>query len=118
VRNRVIKPKVLHYNTPVHAAHPISVGMASALGTLYGRGINGQTGTIRYGYPAPGTRRKYGGYVNPPQMFTGWSPASVAGGSVRRSPGGLPGTQAPPGYLSPLLKAAMTVTAMNSPAGS
>lgn len=118
MRNRVIQPKVIRYTTPVHAAHPISVGMSVALGNLYGRGINGQNGTIRYGYPDIGTRSKYQGYVNPPQLFTGWNPRTAAGGAIRRTPGGLPGTQAPPGYISPLLQAAATVTAMNRPLGS
>ncbi len=106
----LIRPQVLHYSTPVRAAHPLAQRIASALGSLYGRGINGNTGTIRYGYPQIGMREKYAGYVFPPQMFIGWNPANVAAGTIRPTLGQLPGTQAPYANTSPLLGAMLAAT--------
>lgn len=97
-----INPEVTHYSVPVRSAHPISLRMAGALAWLHGRGINGHAGAVRYGYLTP--RAKFGGYVQPQQMFVGWNPRRVASGSIRPTPGGLPGTQAPAGSApSPLL---------------
>lgn len=103
--SRLIRGKVLHYSTPVREAHPMSQAIAGALGALYGRGINGHTGTFRYGYPQIGNREKFQGYVFPPQMFVGWNPHAVAGGSIRPTLGQLPGSQAPYGNTGPLLAA-------------
>lgn len=100
---RTVKPEVVHYSVPVREAHPFSQAIASALGRLYGRGINGHAGAVRYGYPAIGTRDRFGGYVFPPQLFIGWNPNRVASGTIRPTPGGLPGTQAPAGINSALL---------------
>lgn len=96
-----IAPGVTHYSVPVREAHPISQRMAGALGWLYGRGVNGHNGAVRYGYLSP--RAKFTGYVSPQQMFIGWNPRRVASGSIRPTPNGLPGTQAPAGSPSPLL---------------
>lgn len=91
-----IRPGVTVYSTPVRAAHPLSVWMSSVLGRLHGRGIDGHAGTVIIG--APGVNGgKSSGYSAPPQLFTGWNPRLVASGSVRPTPGGLPGTQAPSG---------------------
>jgi hypothetical protein len=107
---RLIRPKVVHYAVPVHAAHPVSVGMISRLSALYARGINGNTGTIRYGYPQIGSREKFAGYAFPPQMFTGWNPRLAGAGTVRPTPGQLPGSQAPYANTSPLLGQMLALT--------
>ena len=106
---RRFTPRVDRDVTPVRHANPVSVFMAAALGALHGRGINGETGTIRYGYPQIGMRAKYQGYANPPQMFVGWNPSRVAAGAVRPTLGGLPGTQAPYSDIGPLLAAVSRV---------
>ena len=90
-------------STRVRHANAYSVWMASSLGNLFGHGINGQTGTVRFGYPQIGMAAKYQGYGNPPQAFIGWSPARVAGGAVRPHLAGLPGGQAPYSDIGPLL---------------
>lgn len=106
----LIQPRSLHYSTPVREAHPLAQRIASSLGALYGRGIDGRTGTIRFGYPQIGMREKFQGYVFPPQMFIGWSPNRVAGGTIRPTLGQLPGSQAPYANTSPLLAAMLTAT--------
>lgn len=106
----LIRPQVLHYSTPVREAHPLSQRIAGALGALYGRGIDGRAGTIRYGYPQIGMREKFQGYVFPPQMFVGWNPHAVAGGTIRPTLGQLPGSQAPYGNTGPLLAAMAAAT--------
>lgn len=106
--SRLIKPQVLHYSTPVREAHPLSQRIAGALGGLYGRAINGgglAGGAVRFGYPQIGMREKFQGYVFPPQMFIGWNPHAVAGGTIRPTLGQLPGSQAPYGNTGPLLAA-------------
>ena len=96
--------------TRVRHANAYSVWMAGALGALHGRGIDGQTGTVRYGYPQIGMRNKYQGYANPPQLFIGWNPQRVAGGAVRPHLAGLPGGQAPYTDVGPLLAAVSRVS--------
>jgi len=69
------------YSVPVRQSHPLAVMIASRLGQIFGRGINGHTGTIRYGYPSTFTQRtKYGGYVQAPQLFLG---ANITSGRAR-----------------------------------
>lgn len=101
----IFRPRTHRVTVEVHEPHPISVAMASVLGTLHGRGIKGDTGTVLIGMVTPSGPGKYSGYVNPQQLFTGWNPRKVAGGAIRSNAQGLPGTQAPPGYQNPLLNA-------------
>lgn len=101
--------QVDHTTTRVRHANAVSVWMASSMAVLFGRGISGHRGTIRYGYPQIGMRAKYQGYANPPQLFIGWNPHRVAGGAVRPHPGGLPGGQAPYTDIGPLLAAVSRV---------
>lgn len=108
-----MRPEVLEYRTPARAAAPQAIGIARALGALFGRGINGRTGTVRYGDGGQlGSREKFTGYGNTPQLFIGWDPKKVAGGMFRGRPGALPSTSAPTTVLnSPLQRAMATVTA-------
>lgn len=111
MRNRTV-PQVDTYTVRVRAAAPQAISLALGLGALFGRGINGQTGTIKYGYPAIGSREKFQGYVNAPQIFTGYDPMKVARGAFRGAPGALPSTSSPTTLLnSPLQRAMATVTA-------
>lgn len=107
-----IRPRVLAYVTRVREPDPRAVGLARMLGAFYGRGINGQTGSVRFGYPAIGTRAKFAGYANTPQLFRGYDPRKVAGGTFRGMPGQLPATSNPGtfGLNSPLQNAMATVT--------
>lgn len=106
------KPRVDHYDVPVRAAAPQAIFIARALGAIFGRGINGHTGTVRYGYPGLGDRAKYGGYANTPQLFIGYDPKKVAAGAFRGAPGSLPSTSGPSTLLSsPLQRSMATVTA-------
>lgn len=106
-----IVPGVLTYATRVRLPDPRAIGLARGIGQLYGRGINGQAGTVRFGYPAIGTRTKFQGYANTPQLFRGYSPRKVAAGSFRGVPGSLPSTSNPSTLLnSPLQNAMATVT--------
>lgn len=104
------RPRVDTYQVRVWAADPRAVRLARSLGVLHGRGIRGETGTTRYGYPAIGTRRKFGGYVSPPQLFIGYDPRKVARGAFRGAPGGLPSTSSAAASSSPLARAMATVT--------
>jgi hypothetical protein len=108
---RLIRPKVEKATTTVRYPHPIGVATVSSLNGQAGEGIKGHRGTIRYGWPAPGTRAKYGGYVNPPNLFIGWNPRRVAAGTVQAQPGRLPASAAPSGTYSPLVAAMANVTA-------
>ena len=105
------RPRVDVYEVPVRAPDPRATGLAVALGRLCIRGIDGKAGTIRYGYPAPGTRHKYAGYVSPPQLFIGYDPRKVAAGAFRGQPGHLPSANAPNPGLSALQRSMATVTA-------
>lgn len=108
-----MRPRVTIYRTPVRAAAPQAVAIAAGLGRLFGRGINGRTGTIRYGYPSMSAQRtKYAGYVNPPQLFIGYTAKRVAGGAIRATPPAIP-TSTQPWSLtgSPLMQAMATVSA-------
>lgn len=116
-----MRPQVIRYSTPVRAAAPQAVAIASGLGRLYGQAINGSVGgngAIRYGEPAIGDRRKFTGYVFPPQLFVGYSARRVAGGAIRNTPAGMPSTTAPASLLnSPLAKAMATVGARQMAGG-
>ncbi len=108
---RRIVPRVDHYQVPVRAAAPQAIGLARGLAAwMTRRDIRG-AGAVRYGYPQIGTRMKYAGYANPPQLFTGYDPRKVARGAFRGAPGALPSTSAPTNVLnSPLQRAMSTVT--------
>lgn len=107
-----IVPGVLTYATKVRLPAPQAIALARGIGALYGRGINGETGSVRFGYPAIGTRTKFAGYANTPQLFMGYSPRKVAAGSFRGMPGALPATSNPGTFPlnSPLQNAMATVT--------
>ncbi len=106
-----MRPRVVTYHTPVRASAPQAVAIALGLGWLYGKAIRpGQNGTTRYGYPGIGQRNKYAGYVTPPQIFTGYSAARVAGGAIRATPAAYPSTTTPAAAAaSPLTRALATV---------
>lgn len=107
----VIQPHVTTYRVPVHSAPPQSIAIARALGRLFGRGIRGEVGTVRYGAPAIGTRTKFSGYASPPQLFLGYNPRKVAGGAVRVGPAKLPSASSPVSSMSnPLLRSMAQVT--------
>lgn len=103
------RPGVDTYTVRVRQAAPQAIGIARALGALFGHGINGATGTTRYGMPAIGTRAKFSGYAVPPQLFIGYNPARVAGGSFRGSPAHLPATSNL-NASNPLLRSMAAVT--------
>jgi len=109
---KTIKPRVQTYAVPFHSRDPIGIATVTALQNLYQRGMSGQAGAVRIGWPALGLRNNFTGYAAPAQLFTGWNPAKVAAGSIVPTPGGLPGSQAPAGYLSPLLRQAAAISAM------
>jgi hypothetical protein len=111
---RLIRPKVEKQTTTVRYPHPIGVGTVGSLNAQAGEGIKGRRGTIRYGWPAPGNRGKFTGYVFPPDIFVGWNPRHVARGTVQSQPGRLPASAAPSGTYSPLAAAMATVTAARS----
>lgn len=108
-----MRGQVVNYRTPVRSAAPQAIGLARALGWLYGKAIKGDNGAIRYGYPSLDTNRtSYKGYVYPPQIFIGYDPAKVAAGLVRPDPASLPGDSMSP-YAStgsPLAAAMAAVT--------
>jgi hypothetical protein len=109
----VAKPQVVNYKTPVRSAAPQAIGMARALGWLFGKAIRGDNGTIRYGYPGLDSQRtSYKGYVYPPQLFVGYDPARVAAGLVRPDPQSLPGDSTAPwaSANSPTQRAMQAVT--------
>lgn len=110
MRNRTT-PRVDLYQVPVRAPDPRATVLAVALGRLHIRGINGHAGAVRYGYPAPGTRYKYAGYADPPQLFLGYSPRKVAAGAFRGRPGHLPSANSANPGLSALQRSMATVTA-------
>jgi hypothetical protein len=101
------------FRVPVRRPHPIAVAVVSAASALSGKDINGSRGTIRYGEPSIGSRRKFSGYMYPPQLFIGWDPKKTAAGRIQAGAGGTPGlpsTNAPAGTYSPLLAAMANVT--------
>lgn len=107
--SRRIVPRTERVTITVREAHPIASYMASALGALTGRDINGHTGTVRIGYPgADANRSNFKGYASPQQMFLGWNPRRVAGGAIRPTRGSLPSTQAPPPDDNSALLSAVT----------
>lgn len=109
--SRTIRPRVDHYQTPVRAAAPQAIALAVALARRITSPATRGAGTIKYGYPAIGTREKYAGYADTPQLFIGYSPSKVAAGAFRGAPGALPSTSTPTTLLnSPLQRAMATVT--------
>ena len=87
-----MRPHVTIFRTPVRSAAPQAIGLARALGWLYGKAIKGDNGSIRYGWPGLDTQRtSFKGYVYPPQIFVGYDPAKVAAGFIRPDPASLPG---------------------------
>lgn len=108
---RVFRPSVETYAVPVRGPHPLAVMIASRLGWIHGRGIDGHAGAIRYGYPGSFTQRtSYQGYVKPPQLFLG---ASRSGGKPRVPTPALSSSHLPLGSSrgSPLTAAMANVTA-------
>jgi hypothetical protein len=106
-----IAPHVDYYTTPVRAASPQSIGIARALARSFTAGALRGTGAIRYGYPQIGSRNKFQGYANTPQLFTGYSPTKVAGGAFRGARPAIPSTSAPITMLNtPTMRAMATVT--------
>lgn len=106
-----MRPEVDIYRTPVRAAAPQAIGIARALARLFGAEDLRGAGTVRYGEPAPGTRHKYAGYANTPQLFIGYSPLKVAAGTVRNQPGALPSTSAPTTVLNSPLQRSLLIVA-------
>ncbi len=119
-----MRPQVLTYRVRVRAAAPQAVAVASGLGWLYGKAVNGSAGgngAIRYG-AGPGDiqaqRTGFTGYVFPPQIFTGHTARRVAGGAIRATPAGLPSTSGTDTLLgSPLARAMATVGARQMSGG-
>lgn len=110
-----MRPRTTRYEVPVRWAAPQAIALARGLGWLHGKAINGSTGgngAIRYGYPSIHTQRtKYAGWVNPPQLFTGYDPGKVAAGLVRPDPARYPGEALSPATAaSPLARAMATAT--------
>jgi hypothetical protein len=109
----------LHRVITLRAIAPQAVALNLGLGRLYGRGINGRTGTVRYGAPAIGTRNNFTGYAFPPQLFSGYSAKRVAAGAIRVPTPALPSTTSPDSLLaSPLSRAMATVGARQMQGGS
>lgn len=110
---RRIVPRVDHYSVPVRAVSPQAAGLARRLAALLTAPAVIGAGTVRYGYPAPGTRAKYAGYADTPQLFVGYSPRRVAGGTFRGAPGGLPATSGPVNWgNAPLMRSMATLSSM------
>lgn len=107
-----MRPQILDYRTRVWGSAPQAVQIARGLGWLFGKAIKGDNGAIRIGYPAIASRQKFAGYAQPPQIFTGYTAAKVAGGTVRVAPAAMPSVQAPIGMgANPLVSAMATVSA-------
>lgn len=100
------------YSVPVRGPHPLAVMIASRLGRITGRGIDGHTGTIRYGEGGglQTQRTSFTGYVKAPQLFLG---ASRSGGRPRVPTPALSSSHLPAGASlgSPLSAAMAAVTA-------
>ena len=107
-----MRSKRLHRVVTLRAIAPQTVALNLGLGRLYGRGINGRTGTVRYGAPAIGTRNNFTGYAAPPQLFIGYSAKRVATGAIRVPTPSYPSTTSPDTMAnSPLVRAMATVGA-------
>lgn len=109
---RGYRPRVLSHVVRTWLPHPVSVQQAQALGDLYGRGINGQRGTIATEASRNGAGAVddpsvgFAGYGRVPHLFTGWNPAAQPHtGTVIKTPGGLPDTSLPAWSGSPLQSA-------------
>jgi len=108
----LFRPRVERVTVTKREAHPIAQFMASALGALYGRGIDGKTGTFQYGAPSTASQRtKFTGYAYPAQGFVGWNPRKVAGGHLAPNPGRLPATAPQDPVDNPLQSAVATINA-------
>lgn len=106
-----ITPQVDHYETPVRAAAPQAIAIARALARAFTRTSIRGAGVTRLGEPAMGTRRKFQGYANTPQLFIGYDPRKVAGGTFRGQRPAIPSTAAPITTLNtPTMRAMATVT--------
>lgn len=108
----VFSPRVSKVTHTVRSPHPVSVWMATALGNLYGRGINGHAGTFEYGMPGQSTNRgRYAGYVYPDAMFVGYSPRKVSAGHLAPNRARLPTTAPQDPTDNPLMNAVATINA-------
>lgn len=106
-----IAPEVDYYTTPVRAAAPQAVAIARALARAFTRPSIRGSGAVRIGEPAIGTSHKFAGYANPPQLFLGYDPHKVAGGTFRGAHPALPSTSTPITALNtPTMRAMATVT--------
>jgi hypothetical protein len=108
-----MRPRIATYRTRVWQAAPQAVAIVTGLARRDVAGISGHTGTRRYGYPSQQTQRtKYAGYVNPPQMFIGYTAKRVAAGAIRATPPAIPTSTQPWSVTgSPLMQAMATVSA-------
>lgn len=108
---RRIVPHVDVYSVPVRSASPQAIGIARGLAQAFTRTSLRGAGKVRYGIPAIGDRAKFAGYALPPQIFIGYNPLKVAGGSFRGNPGSLPSAGGPLSALnSPLQRATAAMT--------
>jgi hypothetical protein len=106
-----ITPQVDYYQTPVRAAAPQAIAIARALARAFTRPAIRGAGATRLGEPAIGTRRKFQGYANTPQLFIGYNPRRVAAGAFRGPHPAIPSTSAPISTLNtPTMRAMATVT--------
>ncbi len=113
-----MRPLVQRRAITIRGVAPQTIALNLGLGRLYGRGVDGHAGAVRYGEPAIGTRAKYQGYVFPPQLFTGYSAKRVAGGAIKPVTPALPSTTTPQSLLnSPLTRAMATVGARQMAGG-
>jgi hypothetical protein len=104
-------PRVITVITRLWQPHPIAVAYARAIGDGWGKGIDGQRGTIIANSSADSG---FMGYAQPPQLFAGWNPRyQTSVGTTLTTPGGLPGTSVP-GANSPMDSAMATIMAGTS----
>jgi len=104
-------PRIKTILVEVWEPHPVSAAYSRAIARVWGRGINGQRGTIIANSSADDG---WMGYTQPPQLFSGWNPAyQTEVGSPLITPGGLPNTSVP-GGTSPLDSAMATIMAGTS----
>jgi hypothetical protein len=109
-----MRQQVKTYAVPVRSAAPQAVAIAVGLGWLHGKAIRGDNGATRIGQPDIGTAAtNFCGYAFPPQLFTGWDPRHVAGGSVKpATPALSTSTQPATDSMSPMQAAMANVSAV------
>jgi len=107
----VFSPRVQKVTHTIHDPHPVAVWMATALGNLYGRGINGHTGAFCYGGGQAANRTRFSGYAYPAQGFVGWNPRRVAAGHLATGQARLPTTSPQDPTDNPLINAVATINA-------